>query len=117
MWSGTARSSTSSVSVSNARSHEGRARGPALPVFPALLFLPAGSHRSAHATNKLREVMSGLAPHRRNSMTFKREIEIGGKTLSLETGAIAKQANGACVIRYGDTVVLATACYKEGNVL
>ncbi|MDP9193311.1 MAG: polyribonucleotide nucleotidyltransferase [Acidobacteriota bacterium] len=50
-------------------------------------------------------------------MAFKREIEIGGKTLSLETGAIAKQANGACVIRYGDTVVLATACYKEGNVL
>jgi len=50
-------------------------------------------------------------------MTFKREIEIGGKTLSLETGAIAKQANGACVIRYGDTVVLATACYKDGNVI
>jgi len=50
-------------------------------------------------------------------MAFKREIEIGGKTLSLETGAIAKQANGACVIRYGDTVVLATACYKEGNVI
>jgi polyribonucleotide nucleotidyltransferase len=46
-----------------------------------------------------------------------KEIQIGGKTLSLETGAIAKQANGACVIRYGDTVVLATACYKEGTVL
>ena len=50
-------------------------------------------------------------------MAFKRELEIGGKSLSLETGAIAKQANGACVIRYGDTVVLATACYKDGNVL
>ncbi|HEX8152086.1 MAG TPA: polyribonucleotide nucleotidyltransferase, partial [Thermoanaerobaculia bacterium] len=44
-------------------------------------------------------------------------MQIGGKTLSLETGALAKQAHGACVIRYGDTVVLATACYKEGNVL
>ncbi|MFZ2493830.1 MAG: polyribonucleotide nucleotidyltransferase, partial [Thermoanaerobaculia bacterium] len=50
-------------------------------------------------------------------MSFKREMEIGGKSLSIETGALAKQAHGACVIRYGDTVVLATACYKEGNVL
>src|SRR5438128_9086971 len=50
-------------------------------------------------------------------MAYKKEIQIGGKTLSLETGAIAKQANGACVIRYGDTVVLATACYKDGVVL
>ncbi|MEO8382945.1 MAG: polyribonucleotide nucleotidyltransferase [Acidobacteriota bacterium] len=50
-------------------------------------------------------------------MSFKRELQIGGKSLSLETGAIAKQAHGACVVRYGDTVVLATACYKEGNVL
>jgi polyribonucleotide nucleotidyltransferase len=50
-------------------------------------------------------------------MSNKKELQIGGKTLSLETGAIAKQANGACVIRYGDTVVLATACYKDGAVL
>ena len=50
-------------------------------------------------------------------MAFKREMQIGGKTLSLETGALAKQANGACVVRYGDTVVLATACYKEGTVM
>jgi len=48
---------------------------------------------------------------------YKREMQSGGKTLSLETGAIAKQAHGACVVRYGDTVVLATACYKEGNVI
>ncbi|HEY2090552.1 MAG TPA: polyribonucleotide nucleotidyltransferase [Thermoanaerobaculia bacterium] len=50
-------------------------------------------------------------------MSHKKEMQIGGKTLSLETGAIAKQANGACVIRYGDTVVLATACFKDGTVL
>ncbi|HET8773417.1 MAG TPA: polyribonucleotide nucleotidyltransferase [Thermoanaerobaculia bacterium] len=50
-------------------------------------------------------------------MSFKREMEIGGKPLSLETGAIAKQAHGACVVRYGDTVVLATACFKDGNVI
>jgi polyribonucleotide nucleotidyltransferase len=50
-------------------------------------------------------------------MATRKELQIGGKTLSLETGAIARQANGACVIRYGDTVVLATACYKEGTVI
>ena len=50
-------------------------------------------------------------------MSHKKELQIGGKTLSLETGAIAKQANGACVIRYGDTVVLATACFKDGTVI
>jgi polyribonucleotide nucleotidyltransferase len=50
-------------------------------------------------------------------MTTRKEIEIGGKTLSLETGAVARQANGAVVVRYGDTVVLATACYREGTVI
>lgn len=50
-------------------------------------------------------------------MSHKKEMQIGGKTLSLETGAVARQANGSCVIRYGDTVVLATACYKSGNVI
>ena len=50
-------------------------------------------------------------------MAHKRELQIGGNVLSMETGAIAKQAHGAVVVRFGDTVVLATACYKEGNVL
>src|SRR5690348_7407647 len=37
-------------------------------------------------------------------------VEVGGRTLTLETGKVAKQANGAIVARYGDTVVLNTAC-------
>ncbi len=37
------------------------------------------------------------------------EIEWGGRTLTLETGRIARQASGAVVARYGDTSVLATA--------
>src|SRR6266478_1042299 len=37
-------------------------------------------------------------------------VEVGGRALILETGKIAKQANGAIVARYGDTVVLTTAC-------
>src|SRR3981189_1068665 len=37
-------------------------------------------------------------------------VEVGGRPLVLETGKIAKQANGGVVARYGDTVVLTTAC-------
>ena len=37
-------------------------------------------------------------------------IEVGGRSLILETGKIAKQANGAVTARYGDTIVLVTAC-------
>jgi len=43
------------------------------------------------------------------SMT-KIEHQLGGQTLSVETGKIAKQANGAVWLQYGETVVLVTAC-------
>src|SRR5215210_1088078 len=80
-------------------------------------FPPAGTSSTGQSrTNLKRRAMSGLA-HRRVLMSTKKELQIGGRTLSLETGAVARQANGACVIRYGDTVVLATACFKEGTVL
>src|SRR3982751_6485314 len=36
-------------------------------------------------------------------------VEVGGKTVTLETGKLAKQADGAVVVRSGDTMVLATA--------
>jgi polyribonucleotide nucleotidyltransferase len=42
------------------------------------------------------------------SMIRKVELELAGRTLSLETGKVARQASGAVVARYGDTVVLAT---------
>ncbi|MFW6150318.1 MAG: polyribonucleotide nucleotidyltransferase [Chloroflexota bacterium] len=38
------------------------------------------------------------------------ERSIAGRTLSLETGKLAGQANGAAVVKYGGTVVLATVC-------
>src|SRR5579884_3160570 len=41
------------------------------------------------------------------------EIDLGGRKLTLETGKIAKQANGAVVVRQGDSVVLVTACAAE----
>jgi len=37
------------------------------------------------------------------------EIEWGGKTLRLETGRMARQADGAVLATYGETTVLATA--------
>ncbi len=42
-------------------------------------------------------------------MAVKHEAEIGGRTLSMEAGKLAEQADGAVLLRYGDTVVLATA--------
>jgi polyribonucleotide nucleotidyltransferase len=40
-----------------------------------------------------------------------RTLTIGRATLSIETGKLAKQADGAALVRYGDTVVLVTACH------
>jgi polyribonucleotide nucleotidyltransferase len=37
-------------------------------------------------------------------------VEVGGRKLTFETGKVARQAHGAVVARYGDTVVLSTAC-------
>src|SRR5687767_1464446 len=41
----------------------------------------------------------------------RREIQIGSRTISLETGKLAKQADGSVIVRSGDTMVLVTACY------
>jgi len=41
------------------------------------------------------------------------EMELGGKKLTIETGELAKQANGAVLVRYNDTVVLVTVCAKK----
>ena len=43
-------------------------------------------------------------------MRQRKEIQIGEGTLIIENGYLAKQANGSCTVRFGDTVVLATAC-------
>jgi polyribonucleotide nucleotidyltransferase len=39
-----------------------------------------------------------------------REISIGSNTLRFETGKLAKQADGSVIVRFGDSVVLVTAC-------
>ena len=40
-------------------------------------------------------------------------VQWGGKDLTIEVGKFANPANGSCTVRYGDTVVLATACMSE----
>jgi polyribonucleotide nucleotidyltransferase len=41
-------------------------------------------------------------------------LQIGGRLLEVETGLLAGQANGSVTVRYGDTVVLATAVMSKG---
>src|SRR5256714_2403802 len=40
-------------------------------------------------------------------------ISLGNSALTIECGKLAKQANGSAYVRYGDTVVLATACTAD----
>ncbi|MDB4867796.1 MAG: pnp [Cohnella sp.] len=47
-------------------------------------------------------------------MEHRVEMLLGGRPFSLETGRLAKQANGAVVVRYGDTVVLSTVTASSG---
>ncbi|HET8845035.1 MAG TPA: polyribonucleotide nucleotidyltransferase [Ktedonobacteraceae bacterium] len=42
-------------------------------------------------------------------MIHRQEAIIGGRVMSIETGRVAEQANGAVLVRYGDTVLIATA--------
>ena len=48
-------------------------------------------------------------------MTFTMQVarELGGKTLTIETGKYASQANGAVTVRCGDSILLATACVSS----
>lgn len=48
-------------------------------------------------------------------MYKKVEAEIGGRTLSIESGKMARQANGSVLVTYGETVVLVTATAAKEN--
>lgn len=47
-------------------------------------------------------------------MNLKKEIDFGGRKLVLETGHLAKQASGSCVVRYGETMMLVAATSSKG---
>ncbi len=46
-------------------------------------------------------------------MTYQWKTDLDGKEFSMETGKLAKQANGSVVVRYGDSLVLVTATMSE----
>src|SRR5262249_16300238 len=55
----------------------------------------------------------GLVKRRQGKMTVKKylkeSIRVGDRDLTVEVGRVAKQADGSCVIRYGDTMILCAA--------
>jgi polyribonucleotide nucleotidyltransferase len=67
---------------------------------------PRGGKAGAAAPADTATTTAGEAGH---AGMVRVEREIGGRILSLETGRMAKLADGAVVARYGDTMVLATA--------
>jgi polyribonucleotide nucleotidyltransferase len=48
-------------------------------------------------------------------MIHKVQIDFGGRLFSIETGRVARQANGSVLVRYGETVVLVTAVASENK--
>src|ERR1700724_123622 len=66
----------------------------------------AGKAKTTDKTTRPRE-------KRTDPMRQSRTIPIGDTQLIIETGHLAKQANGSCTVRLGDTVVLATACMEK----
>ncbi len=46
-------------------------------------------------------------------MVYRVERELGGRKLIIESGQVAKQANGAVTVKYGDTVILATVVASQ----
>jgi polyribonucleotide nucleotidyltransferase len=46
-------------------------------------------------------------------MFFSKKMMLGGKELVLESGKMARQANGAAVVKYGDNMLLATICAQK----
>ena len=46
-------------------------------------------------------------------MFISKSVKIGNNTLTIDTGKLARQANGAVTVRYGDTMVLVTAVASE----
>lgn len=67
---------------------------------------PMARERRQHDGGEGAAPGGGPAPQPSGRVVVERQI--GGRTLTLETGRMAKLSDGACVARYGDTMVLAT---------
>ena len=49
-------------------------------------------------------------------MVIQKNVDIGGRNFSIETGKLAKQADGSVMVRYGDTMVLAAVVASKDEV-
>lgn len=67
----------------------------------------------AGQTKQKRMIQTMVTKMQFHTHTF--QTEIGGRTLTVETGKMAGLANGSCLIRYGETVVLVTATASESR--
>ena len=47
---------------------------------------------------------------------LRKSIQVGGRAMTLETGRMAKQANGSVLATMGETMVLATVCAEKAAV-
>ena len=65
----------------------------------------------AGQTKQKRMIQTMVTKMQFHTHTF--QTEIGGRTMIVETGKMAGLANGSCLIRYGETVVLVTATASE----
>src|SRR5579872_5948350 len=77
---------------------------------------PGGSWSHRGTIMKARKAISPPREGRKKKQMFnvhKESFEWGGRTLTLETGKVARQADGAVVATYGETVVLATVVGDE----
>jgi polyribonucleotide nucleotidyltransferase len=87
---------------------------PGFILFPAASRVPA-TEDVARGVKEREEGRIGAAADAQGEDMFVREgfvregVSFGNKELTIETGRMAKQADGAVVIRYGDTMVLVTA--------
>ena len=75
--------------------------------------MDAGARRPARSSCSRRAARAGPAESGEQGKMDRVEMALGRHTLSIETGKMAKQADGAVVVRLGDTVVLATACAQR----
>ena len=46
-------------------------------------------------------------------MDVTEKVDLEGRSLELDAGKLAKQADGACLVRFGETFVLVTACFRK----
>src|SRR5438093_1053204 len=86
-------------------------REPRLPGCERVARPPAGRSRRAN-TGRARELPGRRREDRSDGMEpqeHKLELELGGQTLTISTGKMAKLAAGSAVVRLGDTVVLVAA--------